>query len=299
MELTLNEMLAIVESDFIREAWRCVAIVSLHLVAFFALVALFSVTHVFRSLAKLYREHRLAAALAIPLFAYGATKIALLVPHNEQCDYRIGSAVDVTDGVVGYAKMDGGAYPTNINVACCGGAVTNEITFTHAGQFYVETHQYPSPDFAANPLWVRDSETNDWIRAVADIYGREVTGASWLQGWDAEIAHLPDYGDPKNYRYWFIGSEENLPEKVIEGGIGIEIDFCYRDAHHILIRFHSNDPKLLGATYVLQVRTVGVEGELGDWQTIASTTTGEFYVEGNFVQRYNRIRIYADKGGAE
>lgn len=299
MELTLQDMLAIVESDFIREVWRCVAVVGIHLMTFFALVLMFKVCGVFRQIGKLYRQHPFALALSMPLIIYAATKIALLVPSQEQCDYRIGAEVDVTDGWLGYVRMTGETMPTNIQVACCGKAVTNELTFTHTGQFYIETAQYPSLDLRENPFWVRDSETNDWVRATADIYGSEVTGASWLQGWSAEIAHLPDYGDPKNYRYWFVGSEDNLPEKVIEGGIGIEVDFYYRDAHHILLRFHSDDPKLHGATFVLQVRTVGVEGDLGDWQTLATTTGNEFNVQGNFIQAYNRLRIYADKGDSE
>lgn len=299
MEMTLNEMLAIVESDFLKEVWRAVAVVSLHLALFFGFILLFKVCGALRHLGAFYRQHPFAIALSIPLIVFGATKIAVLVPAQEQCDYRVGEEVDVTDGWLGYVRMTGDTMPTNIQVACCGKAVTNELTFTHTGQFYIETDQYASIDLSINPFWVRDSETNDWTKATADIYLSEVTGATVVQGWSGEIAHLPDYGDPKAYRYWFIGAEENLPEKIIEGGVGIVTDFYYRDAHHILLRFHTDDPELRGATFVLQVRTVGVEGELGDWQTIATTTTGEFNVAGNFVQTYNRLRIYADKEGAE
>lgn len=302
MEPTLQELLAIVEADFVREVWRVVAIVSLHLMAFAAFAWLFAVTGTFAKLVRAYRTHPFALALSIPLIVYGATKVAILVPTNEQCDYRIGAEVDVTDGWLGYVRMTGEAMPTNIQVACCDKAVTNELTFTHTGQFYIETDQYANLDLRTNPFWVRDSETNDWVRAVADIYGSEVTGATWLSGWSAEIAHLPNYADPKAYRFWFVGPEENLPEKIIEGGIGIEIDFYYRDAHRVHVEFHSNDPDLRGATYVLQVRTVtnidGVE-TLGDWQTLATTTTNVFDVQGNFVQTYNQLRIYADKEGEE
>lgn len=302
MELTLNEILAIVEADFLREVWRVVAIVSLHLVTFFALAWLFKVTGVCGKILKAYRTHPFALAFSIPLIVYGATKIVILVPTNEQCDYRTVEEVDVTDGLIGYIRFTGETTPTNILVACCGNAVTNELTFTHAGQFYIETDQYANIDLRTNPFWVRDSETNDWIKATADIYGREITRAVWLSGWSSEIAHLPNYADPKDYRYWFVGPEEKLPEKVIEGGVGIEIDQYYRDAHKIHIEFHSNDPELNGATFVLQCRTVtmidGVE-VLGDWKTIATTTTNIFDVQGNFIQTYNQLRIYADKEGKE
>lgn len=305
MEMTLQEMLAIVESDFVREMWKLVAIVSLHLFAFFGIVALSrftgAATHLISALRRHPVQNGIAVVLAIPLFIYGATKAALLVPHREQCDYRIQGAQspDVTDGWLGYVRMTGDTFPTNILVACCDGAVTNEMTFTHNGQFYIETIQYQNLDLTVNSFWVRDSETNDWTRAVADIYSWEMSEAVWVSGWRAEIAHLPNYEDPKAYRFWFIGPEENLPEKIIEGGIGIVVDECYRDAHHIHIRFHSDDPDLRGKMFTLQVRTVtvvdGVE-VLGDWQTLATTYGDVFDVSGNFVQSYNRMRIFADKG---
>ncbi len=149
MELTLQEMLGIVESDFINEVWCIVATVALHLIAYSALVLVLKACGAFRQIGRLYRNHPFALALAIPFIIYGAVK---LVPSQEQCDYRVGEDTDVTDGRIGYVMMTGDAMPTNIDVVCCGGAVTNELTFTHTGQFYIETHQYDNPDFAANPV---------------------------------------------------------------------------------------------------------------------------------------------------
>lgn len=301
MDMTLQEMLSVVEVEFLREVWCAVGFVMLHLIAFASLVAMCHAVGAFSSVARAFRNHPISASvaslIASPFIIYGAVKVCVL--GREQCDYKIGSEVDITDGSVGYYRFVGTEVPTNIGIACCGGLVTNIFTFTQTGQFYFETSQYQSLDLIQNPMWVRDSETNDWIRAVADIYGSEVTGSSWVRGWSAEIAHLPDYGNPKDYRYWFIGSEANLPEKVIEGGVDISIDRYYRDAHHIVVEFHTDDPELADSTFVLQVRFVsiidGVE-VLGDWQTLDTTKTRKFDVRGNFVQAYNRIRIYVDKG---
>ena len=308
-EFDLLQQMSIVQQQGINEFWSAVGLLTVFAFFILGLVWLESKCHVFKTVQSWYKRYpfqsTFVSLLVTPLIIYGATKMPLLVPREEQCDYRIGDEVDITDGWLNYAKMDGEIMPTNIPVACCGGAVTNTMEFTHTGQFYIETIQYPDLDLRENEFWVRDSETNDWTHPVVDSYmvDQSFFTTNWVSGWRGEICHMPNYEDPKAYRYWFIGPQKNLPEKIIEGGIGIEVDFYLRDAHHVYIKFHTNDPELQDKTFVLQMRYVTKGPDdieiLGDWVTLATTKTREFYVEGNYIQKYNRMRIYADKGEQE
>ena len=159
-EFNILHQLAIVHQEEIKEIWRCVGVF-----AAFAMVVMFICGTIAKYAPKisaffaLCKKHpfqtTFLSLLATPLIIYGATKIPILIPQEQQCDYRIGEEVDVTDGWVNYALMTGDIMPTNIMVACCNGAVTNTMEFTHSGQFYIETIQYP-----ANTRTRREDQSN-------------------------------------------------------------------------------------------------------------------------------------------
>ena len=247
------------------------------------------------------RSHPISSSYLAPsvvaLVVYASTKA--VVPSTQQCDYNFSGAPEPESGVARYCYF---AEATNgVEIAMNGGITTNTADVA-AGQFYLEysptTYGGTDEGDLNYGFYVRDSVTSNWIASVTDS---RVTLPSSLLNYHGRFSHLPGRDDPRDYRYWFIGEEEDLPEVIVEGGVGIVIDSVVITANGLSVSFHpaDEDLKKSARSYFLQTR-VARDGILGDWKTIAVLANvgkdgGTFNVEGFTVGEYREYRIYADK----
>lgn len=251
------------------------------------------------------KEHPVVTSIISPMFwsfvTYAAVKA--VVPTVEQCDYNMTGAAEPESGVVRYHYFE--SATNDVDVAMNAGFTTNSVSSVAEGQFYYEfsptTYGGTDADVASYGFWVRDAMSNEWTRATTD--------STWefppsVMNYHGRMAHLPGMEDAKDYRFWFIGTEENLPDVVIEGGVGIVIDRVAITASHVHIEFHPEDPDLARGVfqYVLQTR-VTRQDVLMDWENVTSTTAtgagGAFDFDGYTVGEYREYRVYADKEVAE
>lgn len=298
--------LQIVDADRIRELWLVVGLLSVSVMGLICVGCLwvrFGVSDKISRFMGLVRRHPFQTCVLTPcvigLVAYAGTKAPLIVPTRQDCDFKQTTADYRVEGQVEYWWA---SATTNIDVSLFGGVVTQQLQFIE-GQFL---YAYDTQTGAASPqpvsdnsFWVRDSETNEWTRAVA--------ASTWMYRgrYAACTANLGGH-DPREWRFWFIGPEENLPEVIIEGGVGIVIDQCVVTSSSVSIRFHPDDAELKKSarSYHLQMRRVNSDGILLNWEEIAvldgiGAAGGTFLVEGFTVNEYREYRIYADKEVSE
>lgn len=307
-DIDILTSLAIISREESREFWNVIGMAAsalMLLLAFAYAAARFLLADKASAMLAWTRRHPwqsfVRALMVAAAIAYGGSKA--VTPTVEQCDYNMTGATEPESGVVRYHYF---ASATNgVDVAMNAGLTTNTVSSVAAGQMYYEfsptTYGGTDADVADYGFWVRDAVSNEWTRAATDATYEFPPSTHNYHG---RMAHLPDMEDAKDYRFWFIGREEHLPEVIIEGGVGIVIDRVVITASHVHIEFHPEDPDLAKGAfqYVLQTR-VTRQDVLMDWENVTATTAtgsgGAFDFDGYTVGEYREYRVYADKEVSE
>jgi len=304
MDTTIQDIMAIIRSEEVREFWMLVGGITATLGSVAVAAVAMWKSGAWKALQRVrayVATHPIEASVLFPmvvaLVVYAAEKSNVVIPRQEQCDFRQSAAASVSGNVEYYRSTS----TTNLNVALWSGTSTQELSFVANDFLYAyDTSTGGGPKTPAqSPFWVRDYQSNDWIRAEMRTNVTSGTKA-------AVVAYLPSsaiYGvDPESYRYWFIGPQEYLPEVIIEGGVGIKIDQVVITSSSVYVKYHPEDPDLATGshTYVLQCR-ISRDGLLGEWQNIATSVStgiagGSFLVNVYSVGEYREYRVYADKG---
>lgn len=240
------------------------------------------------------RKPRNAVALAGVVIAvvYGGSKSGT-APQTRTASRQLASEAEMATADVQWYWTK--TATNGIEIAWKTGVGTNDLA---AGDF---VYRYPHEGAAVaadDPLYVRQAEEEEWVRATQVGSSRAPTN-----GVREVTARLPDGESPGSYVMWFVGAEANLPPVIIVTTGAVTIDRVVLTSKRMTVKFSCVSALSAGSrTFVLERRSRD-DGVYSEWEDVRETTladgvtSGVMTVEGFTCDRWYEYRVHLDVQG--